>query len=142
MSATDRPERAIEDISIDDKLLQLGGEPSGPPDPNWVWCLVRAENDPPRQVWVRYPAEEIPASALYVKSATPPVENESGVLVREKSSAGGSRTPSVQGDIKSFLRHVGEIADGRRAILHALKKSLDEHDHEAVLRHAKALVGR
>jgi hypothetical protein len=142
MKASDRPESAVEDISIDDKLLQLGGEPSGPPDPNWAWCLLRVENDPPRQIWVRYPVEEIPASALYVRSAAAPNENDSGVVVRERSVAVASRTPSVQGDIKPFLRHVGEIAHERRAILHALKKSLDEQDLESVVRHAQALVGR
>jgi len=142
MSTTDRPqEHAVEDISIDDDLLQLGGGPGAAPDPHWVWCLVRSENDPPRQVWIRYPVEEVPCDAMSVRAAHAPRAGDDGVIVRGETIVAAVRTTSAPSNLNSFLRHVGDVATERREIFRAIKRGLEARDHDAVIKYARALVG-
>jgi hypothetical protein len=145
MSATDRPDSAVEEISIDDKLLQLGGEPSGPPDPNWAWCLLRVENDPPRQIWVRYPVEEIPPSALCVRAARAPSPDDDGVVVVTSRRIGRaesrreSRDTNVRRDpnlltVSEFAERIG-IAES--SVFELINKGLPSFSSKHVGRRIK-----
>jgi predicted DNA-binding transcriptional regulator AlpA len=145
MSTTDRPQpNAIEDISIDDELLQLGGEPCGTQDPHWVWCLVRAENDPPRQVWVRYPADEIPTTALRVRNARPPAHDDDGVLVVSSrkvrwQARSGQKTGTAmpQDDLLTVKEFAGLLGIAESSVFELLKKGLPSFKSKHVGRRIK-----
>jgi hypothetical protein len=54
--------------------------PAGDDTPGWLWVLVRATDDPPEQVWVRFFAEAAP-EGLAVRRAAPPMPRSLGVAI-------------------------------------------------------------
>lgn len=69
-----------------------------------------------------------------------PMQGTNDPSEAENDNARAETAPTKH--LGSFLSHVQEVAAARRETLRALARALDESDHEAALRHAKALVGR
>ena len=114
---------------------------AGPEWPHWVWVLVRSTSDPPMRVWVRYSVETAP-EGLWTTAARVPNEGDDGVLVlpRPRIAAVTSVARSAVG-MAPFLAHTRAVAATRREHLEGIARGLQRHDHEAVLQHARALVG-
>ena len=135
---------AVEDFIFDsDAPPSFGPEnDNGVLHPDWVWVLVRASKEPNQQVWVRYPCEEAP-DGFSVRTASPPREGEDGVRIlprRPSPPAMASSVDSTPG-LTPFLSHVRAVAESRREILTALARDLEQQNHDAVIEHARALVG-
>jgi hypothetical protein len=112
------PSPAIEDFTFDDAPPSFGSADNGHPDPEWVWVLVRASNDPRQEVWVRFAAEGAP-NGIRVARASVPVPGDAGVRVVSEIS-GTTRVPSqaseqaVRADLAELWTVVGALVETLR----------------------------
>lgn len=131
----------VEDFSFDEDAPRTfaPANDNGQEGPQWVWVLVRQSGA--QKVFVRYEAETAP-TGFHTQAANPPKDGDEGVVVLPRHrKSGASSSVGSPPRLVPFLNHVRAVAAARAEALRAIARGLEQNDHDAVIKHARALVG-